>query len=242
MNNQEKNELIKQIQNLYSETDQIKQAALLMKLLHKYQNYRLPGAVLKEIFLIVNPPDEDGFSKSISIDELSTYNIGFKTTNGGDWCRSNSSALGKDFNIVRVKDKGRITAIRLDGYNKKLTINQSIRSDIVQEISSRRCAILDISTNIEVDHKNGKKDEHYMNDLEKQSLDDFQALSKAANDAKRSHCKKCISSGKRYDAKKLGYSVSFTKGDFDTANCQGCYWYDPVKFNMEISKNYNKDR
>ena len=81
-----------------------------------------------------------------------------------------------------------------------------------------------------------------MNDLDKQSLDDFQPLSKAANDAKRSHCTACKASGKRYDATRLGYSVSFTKGDFNTANCQGCYWYDPIKFNKEISKNYNKDR
>ena len=81
-----------------------------------------------------------------------------------------------------------------------------------------------------------------MNDLGNQSLKDFQPLSKAANDAKRSHCKICISTGKRYDAKRLGYSVSFTKGDFDTDNCHGCYWYDPVKFNNEVSANFNKDR
>ena len=242
MKSNEKNDLIKKIQELQSVTEDDTRLKLLMEILSSYHNIRLPGAVLKEIFLVVNPPDEDGFSKEITIDSLMTYNIGFRTTNGGDWCRSDQSALGKEYNINRIKKRGKIYAIKLDGYNKQLVINQSIRSDIAQNIKKKRCAILDVSTNIEVDHKNGKKDEQYMNDLESQSLNDFQPLSKAANDAKRTHCSNCKESGKRYDAKRLGYSVSFTKGDANTDNCPGCYWYDPIKFNEEISKDFKKDR
>lgn len=238
----EKNELIKKIQELQDISDDNIRLKSLMEILSAYHNIRLPGAVLKEIFLIVNPPDEDGFSKEITIDTLVNYNIGFRTTNGGDWCRSNQSVLGKEFNINRIHKNGSIYAVKLEGFNKKLTINQNIRPDIKREIQKRRCAILDVSTNVEADHKNGKKDEQYMNNLDEQSLDDFQPLSKAANIAKRTHCGNCKSSGRRYDAKRLGYSVSFTKGDFETDNCQGCYWCDPIKFNEEVSKNYNKDR
>lgn len=242
MERKEINQLIEQIKLIQEIKDKNERLKELMIVLSKYREIKLRGSILKEIFLCVNPPDEDGFSKEISIEELMNYNIGFRTTNGGDWCRSNQSAIGKEFNVVRIKEKGKIAAIRLDGYNKRLTINQSIRADIVREISAKRCAILDVGTNIEVDHKNGKKDEHYMNDMANQSLDDFQPLSKAANDAKRSHCKTCVTTGKRYDAKRLGYSVSYTKGDENTDNCQGCYWYDPIKFNREVSAEFNKDR
>lgn len=40
---------------------------------------------------------------------------------------------------------------------------------------------------------------------EAQRLSDFQALSKAANDAKRQFCKECMRTGIRYDAKHLDY-------------------------------------
>lgn len=242
MKTAEKNDLIKKIQSLQSVSDDSLRLKSLMEMLSVYHNTRLPGAVLKEIFLIVNPPDEDGFSKEITIDELMNYNIGFRTQNGGDWCRSNQSALGKEYNITRIKNHGSIYAVKLEGFNKNLTINQNIRPDIKNAIQKKRCVILDVSTNVEADHKNGKKDEQYMNNLDEQSLDDFQPLSKAANIAKRSHCIKCKSSGKRYDAKRLGYAVSFTKGDFKTDNCQGCYWFDPKKFNEEVSKDFKKDR
>lgn len=44
-----------------------------------------------------------------------------------------------------------------------------------------------------------------------QTLEDFQPLSKPANDAKRQFCKECKRTGIRYDAKQLGYTVSFTE-------------------------------
>ena len=51
-----------------------------------------------------------------------------------------------------------------------------------------------------------------------------------------------ISTGKRYDATRLGYSQGFIVGDEDTASCQGCYWYDPQYFNKIISKDYKKEK
>lgn len=208
----------------------------------KWSNHKFTPQLLAKIYLIVNPPDEDGFSADITITKLTEFHPSFRTSNGGDWCRSDNSVLGKKYIIKRTKLSGRIHSVKLDGLNKGLRINQSIRSDITNTINRMNCAILDISKDIEVDHKNGKKDEHYMNDLSQQTMDDFQPLSKAANDAKRTHCTRCKNTGKRFDAKRLGYSHSFTKGDFDTDNCQGCYWYDPQKFNAEISANFVKTR
>ncbi len=52
---------------------------------------------------------------------------------------------------------------------------------------------------------------------ENQRLEDFQPLSKAANDAKRQFCKECKRTGIRYDAKLLGYPMSYYSGDANTA-------------------------
>lgn len=238
-----------EIKNISIELDELKSSisALaekernerILAYLSKYSNTKFTPLLLGKIFLLVNPPDEDGFSREIKISELSPYHPSFRTSNGGDWCRSNQGFLGTKYSIKRTLLSGKIHAVKLEGFNKGKTINQGIRKDIIDTISRQRCAILDVGK-VEVDHKNGKKDEHYMNDPASQSLSDFQPLSKAANDAKREHCKKCKNTGKRYDAKRLGYKESFTKGDFDTDNCQGCYWYDPKKFNQEISSSFDK--
>ena len=208
-------------------------------LLKKYSQYELKGAHLGRAFekMFVQ---EEGFSPSIPMSELEKYHHSFHTTNGGDWCRSNQSYLGKKYNIERENRGGRIFAVKTDGYNKQTKINQSIRTDILKNIQSKRCAILDISTNIECDHKDGMKDDWRLNDKSYQKLEDFQPLSKTANDAKRQHCKRCIETGKRYDAKKLRYKESYILGTETSKTCVGCYWHDPKKFNEKISENFNK--
>lgn len=112
-------------------------------------------------------------------------------------------------------------------------INQSIRNDILKNIQSKRCVILDISSNIECDHKDGMKNDWRLNDKSNQKLEDFQPLSKTVNDAKRQHCKKCIETEKRYDAKRLGYKESYILGTENSKTCVGCYWYNPKNFNKE---------
>ena len=210
-----------------------------VEILQKYNKYELKGAHLGRAFekMFVK---EEGFSINITMEELEKYHHSFHTTNGGDWCRSDQSYLGKKYNIIREKNGSKIYSIKTDGYNKNKRINQNIRNDILKTIQSKRCVILDISTNIECDHKDGMKDDWRLNNKDAQKLEDFQPLSKAANDAKRQHCKKCIETGKRYDAKKLGYKESYLYGTENSKTCQGCYWYDPKKFNQKISENFNK--
>ena len=70
-------------------------------------------------------------------------------------------------------------------------------------------------------------------------ISDFQPLSKAANDAKRQYCKECIRDGKRYDAKQLGYPMSFYKGTLvydQFVGCEGCFWHDPIEFRKHLKE------
>jgi hypothetical protein len=72
-------------------------------------------------------------------------------------------------------------------------------------------------------------------DINKQTPKDFQPLSKAANNAKREHCKKCKESGVRFDAKNIGYPVSQYKGNTKyQGTCVGCYWYSPSDFRDKL--------
>ena len=54
--------------------------------------------------------------------------------------------------------------------------------------------------------------------------------------AKRQHCKSCRETGKRFDARKLGYRIGQFKGNRDYNGSRiGCYWHDPWRFNREVS-------
>ncbi|MBQ5330029.1 MAG: hypothetical protein J6F31_02130 [Oscillospiraceae bacterium] len=139
------------------------------------------------------------------------------------------------------KKGGKVSAIKLDGpNNNSVKVYRHIRNDIKKEISKHTCVILDVSANIEVDHKNGRYSDLANISVDSQKKEDFQPLSKSANDAKRQHCKRCVETGKRYNAQRLGYKEGWIVGDENTSNCIGCYWYDPKRFNELISKDYKK--
>lgn len=189
--------------------------------------------------------DEDDptscFSQEISISELKNIHPGFESTNGCQWARSDGSYLGKKYKIKRPKKGGSVVAIQLDGPNENsIKKFRTIRADIREKILKKRCVILDTSSNIEIDHKDGRYNTLTNINLSTQKETEFQPLSKAANDAKRRHCQECIKTGKRYNAKRLGYKEGFIVGDENTTTCQGCYWYDPKKFNEYISKDFTK--
>lgn len=207
--------------------------------LYEYINFDLKGTSLGKAFEKMYA-NEAGFSPAVKMSELVNYHPSFKTTNGSTWCRTNQSYLGKKYDIKRGHKGGKISYIKLDGFNRRRTISNLIRSDIINYYKNKPCSILDINTNLECDHKDGLKDDWRLNDPASQNLLDFQSLCKTANDAKRSHCKKCKETGKRYDARKLGYKVSYLYGDENTRNCEGCYWFDPKKFNEIVSEKYIK--
>lgn len=187
---------------------------------------------------ICNLDYNTGFSKLVGIDLLEKY--GLKTTNGGDWSRDDGP-LGKKFNIERIKERGKIVGVQLHGYKKNIFSN-SIKKEIRDFYSKLYCRVLAIRGSfIEIDHKDGRKDDFGM--PEQQSENDFQPLHRNVNIAKREHCKQCKETNMRFDAKRLGYSVSQFVGNLEyKGSCIGCFWHDPAEFNTIISKDYKKER
>ncbi len=193
-----------------------------------------------ELFIKLAQPDENGVSRWVNVDEFVGEYSCLTFGNGASWARKEET-LAKKYVIEFDKSitKGnRIDRIRLNGFNNG-DYSQHIKSDIKKEIKSLRCVVLGTS-NPEVDHKNGMKNESRVMRNEEQRLEDFQPLSKAANDAKRQFCKECMRTKVRYDAKKLGYPMSYYKGgkthNFEEDACVGCYWYDPLEFKKHLKE------
>ena len=192
-----------------------------------------------DLFLELAKPDKDGLSRKVWICEFEGKYEDLRMGNGGDWCRDDG-ALGKHYNIERHKEKGKIVYVRLHGY-KKLPIDKPIPENIRKQINPLSCAVLAIS-NVEVDHKDGRRDDPRLSDASQVTIEDFQPLSRAVNVAKRQHCRTCRETDQRFDAKRLGYSVSQVKGNGTyRGTCLGCYWHDPALFNKMVSAGYTED-
>ena len=197
-------------------------------------------ATKTDLFLELAQPDINGCSRWVDTSEFTGKYATLKFGNGASWARKEST-LAKRYIIEfdkSITSGNGIDRIRLSGLNDG-DYSQHIRSDIKREIRSRRCVVLGTS-NPEVDHKNGMKNEGRVMRNEDQHLSDFQPLSKAANDAKRQFCKECKRTGIRFDAKKLGYPMSYYLGTAEHHNeedaCIGCYWYDPLEFKRHLKQ------
>lgn len=198
-----------------------------------------------QLFLDLAKPDEYGISRWVNVSEFVNEYSRLVFGNGADWARSDRT-LAKSYIIEfdkTVTAGNRIDRVRLNGINKKETGTQQIRNDIRQIIIKQNCIVLGTShkTNkeIEVDHKNGRKNDLRVMNLATQELSDFQPLSKAANDAKRQACKICRRTDIRFDATKLGYNYSVITGELQYSHevgCLGCFWYDPVEFRKKLFK------
>lgn len=193
-----------------------------------------------ELFIQLAKPDSNGVSRWVNVSEFIGEYACLTFGNGASWARKESTLAKKyviEFDKTISTGNG-IDRIRLKGFNNG-DYSQYIRADIKKAIKSRRCVILGTS-NPEVDHKNGMKNEGRVMRNENQCLEDFQPLSKAANDAKRQFCKECRNTGKRYDAKLLGYPISYYSGVAEHHNeenaCVGCYWYDPIEFKKHLTE------
>ena len=193
-----------------------------------------------ELFIKLAQPDENGVSRWVNITEFVGEYACLTFGNGASWARKEST-LAKKYVIEfdkSISSGNGIDRIRLNGFNNG-DYSQYIRADIKKAIKARRCVVLGTS-NPEVDHKNGMKNEGRVMRNEEQRLEDFQPLSKAANDAKRQFCKECRRTGLRYDAKQLGYPISYYSGEAEHHNeenaCIGCYWYDPLEFKKHLTE------
>lgn len=191
-----------------------------------------------QLFLKLATPDINGNSRWVKATEFVNEYADLAFGNGASWARKESTLAKKyiiEFDKTLTPGNG-IDAVRLNGLNKG-DFSQYIRADIRRAIVQQRCVIL-WTSKPEVDHKNGMKNEARIMKNEDQTLNDFQPLSKAANDAKRQICKKCIETGIRFDAKQLGYPISYYYGQAEHNKeenaCVGCFWYDPIEFRKHL--------
>ena len=205
-----------------------------------------------ELFLQLAQPDEKGFSRWVLATEFVGEYKELQLGNGGSWCRA-SSSLAKKYNVEFDKSLtsgNSIDAVRLNGFNTNKTFSQNIRTDIKEFYKNQNCVMLGVqgnseNTKIEIDHKDGRKDDWRVSDIKTQKLEDFQPLCKAANDAKRQICKRCKETDKRWNAKNLkGNPYPFYEGDenyTEELGCVGCYQFDPVEYRKKSALRIAKE-
>lgn len=202
-----------------------------------------------DLFINLAKPDEKGCSRWVLTKEFKGYYSALRFNNGFSWGRS-GSALDKKYKIEVRRNGREICKIRLAGFKTEPSFNQNIRRDIKDFYKDERCVMLgikgeSINTKIEIDHKDGRKNDPNVANLTTQRREDFQPLCKAANDAKRQICKECKKTNKRWDARNIkGNVYSFYKGDenyTDEIGCVGCYQYDPVIYRKESIRKLLKE-
>ena len=198
-----------------------------------------------ELFLELAKPNKDGISRWVPVSEFIGKYKKLQLGNGGSWCRA-SSSLAKKYIVEFDKNKSAgnsIDRVRLIGFNNKKILNQNIRKDIKDFYKVQNCVMLGVNgssenTKIEIDHKDGRKEDHRLSNLSEQQITDFQPLSKAANDIKRQICKRCKETNKRWNAKNIkGNPFDFYAGDenySEELGCKGCYQYDPVEYRKVV--------
>lgn len=188
------------------------------------------GAMFEELAC---PDLDSGTSRVVGLDEfVGEYATLDKLGNGAAWARDDGP-LGRKYVITRHKLRGKTVAIELMGYNRD-AVNKSIPKNVRDHYDGQRCAVTDTGGRVEVDHKHGR----YVSTV---SVDvgDYQPISSAVNKIKREHCRKCRDTDFRFDARILGYSVGWTKGNEDYFSCNGCYWHDPREFNRVVSAGFD---
>lgn len=205
-----------------------------------------------DLFLELAKPNEKGVSRWVDVTEFTDKYTELQLGNGGSWCRKSSILARKyivEFNKAKTKGNS-IDSIRLNGFNSDDSFKQAIRKDIKDFYKTQNCVMLGINgnsenTKIEIDHKDGRKDDWRVSNSQTQRFEDFQPLCKAANDAKRQICKRCKETNKRWDAKNIkGNPYSFYDGDENYTNelgCKGCYQYDPVEYRKTCTKRISKE-
>lgn len=203
-----------------------------------------------ELFVELAKPDEKtGISRWVAKTEFVGKYKDLMFQNGWSWGRGDGK-LAKKYILERFPAHGAIEKVRTNGYNVQESFNQAIRKDIKDFYRDKNCVMLgvcgtSVNTRIEIDHKDGRKNDLRVSDKATQKLEDFQPLCKAANDVKRQICKECKKTDKRWNAKNLkGNPYSFYDGDENYTTelgCVGCYQYDPVEYRKQSTKRIAKE-
>ena len=133
-----------------------------------------------DLFIELAQPNDKGVSRWVSASEFVGKYHELKLGNGLSWGRKGKS-LERNF-IIEVDRSltpgDSIDRIRLNGFNTESRFNQNIRSDIKKALSSKPCVMLGTfggttaNMKIEVDHKDGRKEDMRVSDLQTQKLED----------------------------------------------------------------------
>lgn len=202
-----------------------------------------------ELFLELAKPDENGVSRWVEKSEFTGKYADLMFTNGWSWGRGDGN-LAKMYKLERFPAQGKIQKVRTNGFYRDDSFNQAIRKDIKDFYKTKKCVMLgvngtSVNTKIEIDHKDGRKEDARVSNMKTQTFEDFQPLCKAANDVKRQICKECKKTDKRWDAKNIkGNPYSFYEGDenySEDLGCKGCYQYDPVEYRKQSVKRIAKE-
>lgn len=192
-------------------------------------------------FLELAKPNDEGYARVIYREEFNKVK-GLELGNGGKWCRENSK-LADLFRLKRNKDgngdNAPIISVELNGWNRDVQFSQNIKKEIVDELRNKKCVFTGSTNKIEIDHKDGRKNDLSLNDVKNQTKDSFQPVCKAMNDFKRQKCKECKRTGKRWAATNIeGYPIAFYKGgEMYEGTCEGCYLYDPIAYRIYVFGN-----
>ena len=170
-----------------------------------------------------------GKSEMVDLDVLERNQLQFG--NGGSWIRENSSLHKLFFIVLKRKGKGEygeILGIQLNGYRPQprevqnsRQIDPQVRDYFKREDRCGRCAVRIKKSKKNIDHCNGRYNDPDFNPKDPMF---FQVLCKKCNTWKRSQCKRCEQTGKRFDARyfpgeKIGWQVG---GEKHAGTCLGC--------------------
>ncbi len=182
----------------------------------------------------INP--QNGVSDWYNIDFLE-LRVGFPLRGNGSPFFQDDRGLGKKYVLEKDRKKGnKLTSIRTTGFapyhqtNRASSISREVRTWIK---SGSPCSMCGTTANIVPDHRDGNRQP-----IDNPNLSDYQPLCQHCNTVKREVCKRCNETSKRFDAKKLGYPISWTEGveAFQPMNprCRGCYWCSPREFRSKL--------
>lgn len=180
--------------------------------------------------------NEDGVSEWYCVEELEEK-VGFSLHGNGSAYIQTDRGLGLFYTIEKQYDGASLTHFRLTGFAPNYQKNRAKGSPSrVKKAKREECANCGTHSNLQVDHKDGNKEP-----IPNPRDADYQSLCKHCNGLKREWCKKCKEGEGRYDAKRLGFPISFTQGNNTFCpkdpRCKGCYWYDPRDFRKKTYKN-----
>ena len=197
-----------------------------------------PTTILGRL-LKYSPIDELGYSQPTFFTTFDVVkDVKLIPNNGVQWDRQVRSY----FNVEYYKEKGSTIGYRFIGFNlQDVNKNRQIRIDIRKAFDDAPCVHCWTPNKKhkkhEIDHKNGRYDDHQVFDSNSQEINHFQALCREHNLLKRSACKKCKVNDIRFDATFLGFPVSVTEGTLkyeEQLGCKGCYLYDPLDFRSQL--------